>query len=37
MKEDVPWLSFEGDFVKCKVIDVYDCDTITLVLWRQKT
>jgi len=30
--ENTPWLSLESQIVKCKVIDVYDGDTITVIL-----
>jgi endonuclease YncB( thermonuclease family) len=29
--ENTPWLSLKGDKVRCKVIDVYDADTITII------
>ena len=30
--EDAPWLSMDGELSRCKVIDVYDCDTVTLLV-----
>lgn len=30
--DDVPWLSPVGIVCQCKVIDVYDADTITIIL-----
>ena len=30
--ENTPWLSLEYQIIKCKVIDVYDGDTITVIL-----
>lgn len=41
-ENDVPWLSLKGKYLKCKVIDVYDADTVTLVIpfmgrpWKKK-
>lgn len=29
--DDVKWLSLEDQFIKCKCVDVYDGDTITLI------
>ena len=29
---DIPWLSFKGIFTRCKVCDVYDADTITIII-----
>jgi len=31
-KEDVEWLSLNGIICQCKVIDVYDGDTVTLII-----
>jgi micrococcal nuclease len=39
---NIPWLSLEGQFLKCKVIDIYDADTVTLIIpfmgkpWKEK-
>ena len=30
--DDIPWLSLEGVECECKVIDVYDADTITVAI-----
>ncbi len=30
--ENVPWLTLDGISCQCKVVDVYDADTVTLVL-----
>jgi hypothetical protein len=30
--ENIPWLSLEGLTCKCKVVDVYDADTMTIAL-----
>ena len=30
--KDVPWLSLDGIECECKVIDVYDADTVTIML-----
>ena len=41
-ENNVPWLSLDGQFLKCKVIDVYDADTVTLIIpfmgrpWKEK-
>lgn len=41
-ENNVPWLSLEGKLLKCKVISVYDADTVTLVVpfmgrpWKKK-
>ena len=29
---DVPWLTLDGITCQCKVVDVYDADTVTIVL-----
>lgn len=29
---DVPWLTLDGITCQCKVVDVYDADTVTVVL-----
>lgn len=40
--DDVPWFSLDGMFLRCKVVAVYDGDTVTLVFpfegkaWREK-
>ena len=31
-EDNTPWLSFENQFVHCKVIQVYDGDSITVIL-----
>lgn len=34
--ENTPWLSLNGIICQCKVIDVYDADTVTIVLnWNS--
>jgi endonuclease YncB( thermonuclease family) len=30
--DDVPWLTPDGIICQCKIIDVYDADTVTLIL-----
>ena len=30
--DNVPWLSLNGITCQCKVVDVYDADTVTIVL-----
>ena len=32
IKKDIPWLSLDGIICECKVIDVYDADTVTVIL-----
>jgi endonuclease YncB( thermonuclease family) len=29
---NTPWLSFDKQIIKCKVVDIYDGDTITVIL-----
>lgn len=34
--ENTPWLSLKGEKLQCKVIDVYDGDTITVIIpWNK--
>lgn len=32
ISEQIPWFSLNGLICKCKVIDVYDADTVTIIL-----
>jgi len=40
--DDVPWFNLDGMFLRCKVVAVYDGDTVTIVFpfegkaWREK-
>lgn len=40
--DDVPWFTLDGLFLRCKVVAVYDGDTVTIVFpfkgkaWREK-
>ncbi len=29
--DDAPWFTVDGDWLQCKVIDVYDGDTVTII------
>lgn len=31
-KENTPWFSLNGNISECKVIDVYDADTVTIII-----
>ena len=34
--DNTPWLSLKGEKLRCKVIDVYDGDTVTLIIpWNK--
>lgn len=34
--DSAPKFSFDGEFHKCRVIDCYDGDTITVVFWHNR-
>lgn len=31
-KDNTPWLSLDNQQIRCKVVDVYDADTVTLII-----
>ena len=35
-KDNTQWLSFNGKTLECKIVDIYDADTVTLVLLLNK-